>query len=371
MKSKNATLWTDKSYILKKLGVPAMQDLLCEERSSLSPKKTELLKQRFRRRFKPTDGAVLNRLLEKCSDGDMLQHIPERMPPSTQASQMPTSSRGGHVETNQESLRITAHNNRRIWKGNTHILQELGVSTMQNLLGEKQKMLSLKETYALKKRFRGHFKPTDDKIVTMLVKIRKDHSTRFQAYPPMQSSLNESKTVSTNQNLHVSNIDESSCVSDHNKPRRLNDKSNVSNEEGVQTVPQMLSAEGMCIPSVKKLRRLNDKTSCGPAGTLEESPYIFDPDSRLQLESLIREVRQEIHDWNRSVNVQLQQQIQHWSRYVEKELKIDLQHLSNQVEELRAIMHANAGCTLRSIPKDATPDSTAAASLLMSLAGER
>mmetsp|Transcript_23900 Transcript_23900/g.68037 ORF Transcript_23900/g.68037 Transcript_23900/m.68037 type:complete len:320 (+) Transcript_23900:1594-2553(+) len=150
-----------------------MQELLGEEGKPLSQKETHLLKLRFRRRFKPTDEVVLSKL-----HNTSLLQIPGQTFCTSRAGQRHTGDVNGSVVTGQDTRHTTRHDNRRLWTDNSHILKQLGVAVMQELLGEEPRSLSGNETKRLKDRFRGKFKPTDDVV---LHELRKKDESAIQA----------------------------------------------------------------------------------------------------------------------------------------------------------------------------------------------
>jgi len=117
----NTSLWTNQSYILKNLGIPAMQKMLSEECRVLSRKETNLLKKRFRRRFKPTDAAIAD-ILRASRDGHFLPS-PEFEPiePQLEASETFATNQNfsvGHVDEtscifrDNKRQRLNEHTNR-------------------------------------------------------------------------------------------------------------------------------------------------------------------------------------------------------------------------------------------------------------------
>mmetsp|Transcript_84669 Transcript_84669/g.235774 ORF Transcript_84669/g.235774 Transcript_84669/m.235774 type:complete len:462 (+) Transcript_84669:335-1720(+) len=307
----NVASWIDQGYILNALGVQVLQELLYEEHRPLSSEETELLKRRFRRRFKPTDGAVLNKLREKGWDDSLPLPISAQILSSPQASPIRTTDGNWPLVRGHEALRTTAQQNRRLWRDKPHILKVLGVQRMQTLLGEVQKPLSVKETYALKQRFRRRFKPTDDVIARTLRTIREGHISPSQALPPMQSTTPELDTHGSDPSHDLPDVHTRSALATQHPIRNLQERATDTTARSSETSPDTCfeepttpamaptsqatdteaitennsagcTDEGMCIPNLNKRRRLNDKTNVGPAESSEKLPDIRDAVPRSQ-----------------------------------------------------------------------------------------
>mmetsp|Transcript_24387 Transcript_24387/g.69561 ORF Transcript_24387/g.69561 Transcript_24387/m.69561 type:complete len:501 (-) Transcript_24387:217-1719(-) len=474
-------IWKDKWHILNQLGVPVMQELLGEVHKSLSPKETKSLKDRFRRRFKPTDAAVLEKITGS-SDIYCLATETTQLIGSSQSSEKPRRNGNSTVDAGHETQRPNWKNNTPLWKDKSLILSQLGIPVMQELLNEEPRELSRKETYLLKKRFRFRFKPTDDVITTKLQSTTHAHLPQSRTLRrPKQCTTLACETVTVDQRSSVGNADDVRYKNRANKRRRLNDKTNEApaKHSDADALPDIIHQERSprllnihiatvyqptsdtpCrdnihdqpvlvdpkpISHLQKTPLTNDitgephqvmqprtqaqptRTSVGPTylATGHETPCatahrnrrlcsdilcsVEVPDnaatqaiSREEHQRLAAEeidfcerqrktltpkeirllknrfryhfnsnIKTEIRHLYKRGNEELQKEIQHLIDCVKEEIKNNYRHLVNELKELRAMIQGNVGGALRSTPEHATPEKTAAASMLALLAKER
>jgi len=304
------------------------------------------------------------------------------------------------------------HDNRRLWNNKSHILMQFGVPVMQALLGEDLRSLSRKETKLLKQRFRGRFQPTDDVVLEKLREIGETCLGSSETIAPVLQPC-QRETVNGNDILEAkkTNVSSDEILPDIvcDIPSRPCADSSIA-----ATLPRRdLSGCEKGLPcsgqrtTVNTFQSKENVPDNGPAESSEELPDIRDPVPRCQLPSLLltNDILSELHeaiqplnecvkallpkqDQHRSNcdNEDLKQEIRHLTKRGNEELKKEIQHLidcakeeieknyrqlGNEFKELRAMIQGNAGGVWRATPKHDARDSIAAATWLVSLAGER
>jgi len=356
----NRRLWNNKSHILMQFGVPVMQALLGEDLRSLSRKETKLLKQRFRGRFQPTDDVVLETLREIGDSGFGSSETIAPVLPKAQGCQMETVNGNAILEATKTNV------------SSDEILPDIVCDIPSRPCADSSIAATLprRDLSGCEKGLPCSGQRTTVNTFQSKENVPDIHCEEPSLNPPVACTPWASPPGS-----HLPGRE------DHSAWRGKKSTVHPTNS-GQQTEPST-GADGSTGISLSTVARADNSTldasilRTTPVVTIHGQRVFGDSMPRSQVasapsvEDIVREVRQQIQYLNRSVNAQLQQQIQHMNSYVKEELKNDFQHLSNQVDELRAIMHANVGAVLRTIPKHAAPDNTAAASLLLSLAGER
>mmetsp|Transcript_122473 Transcript_122473/g.342798 ORF Transcript_122473/g.342798 Transcript_122473/m.342798 type:complete len:333 (-) Transcript_122473:152-1150(-) len=311
------------------------------------------------------------------------------------------------------------HDNRRLWNNKSHILMQFGVPVMQALLGEDLRSLSRKETKLLKQRFRGRFQPTDDVVLETLREIGDSGFGSSETIAPVLPKAQgcQMETVNGNAILEATktNVSSDEILPDivGEDPYRPSPHIHIA----TTTLPRTelsgcekglaCSGQKATVSSVNTFQSKENVPDNGPAESSEELPDIRDPVPRCQLPSLLltNDILSELHeaiqplnecvkallpkqDQHRSNcdNEDLKQEIRHLTKRGNEELKKEIQHLidcakeeieknyrqlGNEFKELRAMIQGNAGGVWRATPKHDARDSIAAATWLVSLAGDR